>query len=372
MTLNKNQKAFLALLREGLWESGNPGIQIDRNTDWQVVYRLATEQSVLGLVLAGLEHSDVKPPQTLLLQWIGEVQVVEQRNKEMNVFVVDLIEKLWKADIYALLVKGQGIAQCYEKPLWRCSGDVDLLLSESNYYEAQRYLDAVTCTAGKESRKNKEQLHLEYTIEGWLVELHGTMHANLSRRMDRVIDDAQHNVFYKGEVRSWINRGSTIFLPSSNNDVIFVFIHILQHFFQGGIGLRQICDLSRLLCTFRDEIDSKQLQGRLKKMGTMTEWKAFASLMVDRLGMPEDSMPLYDKSFKKKGEHVLDYILYTGNFGRSVDLSYQREYKGIMRKALTFWKQVKDSMRLAQIFPYDVLKFLIKYFFNGLFAIHRD
>lgn len=58
----------------------------------------------------------------LLLQWIGEVQVIEQRNKAMNQFVAELIEKLRKADIYALLVKGQGIAQCYEKPLWRCSG----------------------------------------------------------------------------------------------------------------------------------------------------------------------------------------------------------------------------------------------------------
>jgi hypothetical protein len=372
MTLNKNQKAFLALLREGLWESGNPGIQIDRNTDWQVVYRLATEQSVLGLVLAGLEHSDVKPPQALLLQWIGEVQLIEQRNKEMNVFVADLIEKLRKADIYALLVKGQGIAQCYEKPLWRCSGDVDLLLSESNYYEAQRYLDDVTCTAGKESRKNKEQLHLEYNIGGWVVELHGTMHANLSRRMDRVIDDAQHNVFYRGEVRSWVNRGSTILLPSSNNDVIFVFIHILQHFFQGGIGLRQVCDLSRLFWTYRDEIDRQQLHSRLKKMGAMTEWKAFASLMVDSLGLPEGSMPFYEKAFKKKGEQVLDYILYTGIFGRSIDVSYQRKYKGITRKVLTFCKQFKDSMRLAQIFPYDAPKFLIKFFLNGLFAIHRD
>ena len=62
MTLNKNQKAFLALLREGLWESGNPGIQIDRNTDWQVVYRLlllnnlSLDLSLLGWSIQMLNH----------------------------------------------------------------------------------------------------------------------------------------------------------------------------------------------------------------------------------------------------------------------------------------------------------------------------
>ncbi len=130
------RKAFLKLVKAGLWGNGNPYIRIDGTTDWPEVYRLASEQSVLGLVLAGLGHSDVKPPQVLLLQWIGEVQMIEQRNKAMNAFVSETIDTLREQDIYALLVKGQGIAQCYEKPLWRPSGDIDFLLSKDNYGKA--------------------------------------------------------------------------------------------------------------------------------------------------------------------------------------------------------------------------------------------
>ena len=132
-----NIDAFFAFVRVGLWGSGNPNLRIDGATDLRKVYRLAIEQSVLGLVLTGLEHSDIKPPKELLLQWIGEVQLIEQRNKEMNVYAADLIEKLRKNDIYTILVKGQGIAQCYEKPLWRCSGDIDLFLSDENYQKAK-------------------------------------------------------------------------------------------------------------------------------------------------------------------------------------------------------------------------------------------
>ena len=79
MIKDHNIQAFFALLQAGLWSDGNPDIRIDGTPDWQEVYRLATEQSVLGLILAGLEHSAVKPPQMLLLQWIGEVQMIEQR-----------------------------------------------------------------------------------------------------------------------------------------------------------------------------------------------------------------------------------------------------------------------------------------------------
>ena len=87
-------EAFFALLRAGLWSDGNPEIRIDGTTDWNEVYELTQEQSVLGLVLAGLEHSDIKPPKELLLQWIGEVQLIEQRNKAMNVYIAELIEEM--------------------------------------------------------------------------------------------------------------------------------------------------------------------------------------------------------------------------------------------------------------------------------------
>ena len=155
--MNKTDNVFFELLKAGLWgeaganlnvletsgtsERARADLNLNEGVTWEKVYQLAQEQSVQGLVLQGIEmvqgswlkvHGSPLVPKVLLLQWIGEVQVIEQRNKEMNAFIADLIDKLRKADIYALLVKGQGIAQCYEKPLWRCSGDIDLFLSDEN------------------------------------------------------------------------------------------------------------------------------------------------------------------------------------------------------------------------------------------------
>jgi len=64
----KESAVFFSLLKSGLWGKGNLDICIDGTSDWHYIYQLAQEQSVLGLVLAGLEHSEFKPPKELLLR----------------------------------------------------------------------------------------------------------------------------------------------------------------------------------------------------------------------------------------------------------------------------------------------------------------
>lgn len=71
---------------------------------------------------------------------MGQTLQLEQRNKAMNDFIACLAEKMRRVGIYSLLVKGQGVAQCYERPLWRACGDVDFLLSLSNFEKAKCFL----------------------------------------------------------------------------------------------------------------------------------------------------------------------------------------------------------------------------------------
>ena len=56
------------------------------------------------------------------MQFIGQTIHLEQRNQAMNYFIGVLTDKIKEADIGAVLMKGQGVAQCYERPLWRVAG----------------------------------------------------------------------------------------------------------------------------------------------------------------------------------------------------------------------------------------------------------
>ena len=362
MNLDYNQKTFFELLKAGLWGGGNPDIRIDGTTDWNYIYRLAQEQSVQGIVLSGLEELrangiELSVPKVLLLQWIGEVQVIEQRNKEMNVFVAELIEKLRKEDIYAILVKGQGIAQCYEKPLWRTSGDIDLLLSESNYERAKDVLLPLATDIEQEFTHFK---HLGITIKGWVVELHGTLHSRLSRRVDGMIDKMQGNVFFGGNVRSWDNNGTQVFIPAPNEDVIFVFTHILHHFYIEGVGLRQICDWCRLLWTYRESLNYGLLESRIREAGLMSEWKAFYNLASRYLGMPDldGNLMVCDSQFDKKADRIMDFVMETGNFGHN-----RHNADG---KLGSLWQKTKDFARHAQVFPLDSIKFYFHFVWDGI------
>lgn len=371
--MNRNESsinALFALVRAGLWAETSAHdswflVNGSEQLDWEKVYLFAEEQSVIGVVLAGIETSKVKPSQELLLQWIGEVQMLEQQNKAMNGFIARLIEKLRYEDVYSLLLKGQGIAQCYERPLWRCCGDVDLFLSDDNYNRAKKLLLPIATEVEKEYVREK---HLGMTIDGYVVELHGTLQSGLSLQVEKGLDEIKNVAFYDGKVRSWSNRGTQVFLLEADENVLYVFTHMLQHFFKEGLGLRQVCDWCRLLWTYRSKIDTELLEHRLQKMELVSGWKAFGSFAVEYLGMPVEAMPFYsdEQKWKKKADKICSFILEVGNMGHNRDMSYFEKYPYLIRKVCSMGRRCGDLIRHARIFPLDSLRFFPRIMFNGL------
>lgn len=371
MKLDKNQRAFLTLLKAGLWEKEARLLSSD-GVDFAGVYKLAQEQSVVGLVAAGLEHAvDFKVPQADALALGAFALQLEHRNKAMNEFVAWLIGMLRAEGVNAVLVKGQGIAQCYHRPLWRALGDVDLLLDVDDYEKAKRLLIPMATRVESEFTFMK---HVGMTLNGWVVELHGTLHSRLSRRIDNEIDKVQEGVLRSAEVRVWHNGDTDVYLPAPDADVIFVFTHFLHHFFLEGVGLRQICDWCRLLWSFAGEIDVCLLEKRLLAAGLMSEWRAFAALAVDWLGMPADAMPLYcgDGRWHRKGDRILADVLKKGNFGRNDEWGssgLQRAY--LVRKFVSAWRHLGELLRHFWIFPKDSVAFFAKVLGTGLNAAFR-
>ena len=367
---------FFELVRAGLWGT-EAQLASYGEIDFEEVYRLAQEQSVVGMLAAGLEHvTDVKVPQTLALTVAGEVLQLEQRNRAMNQFVARLMADMRKAGINTLLVKGQAVAQCYEKPLWRACGDVDFFLSDDNYEKAKAFLIPMASDVETEYVGAK---HLGMTINGWVVELHGRLCGGLSPKIERELDDVYVDTFNGGNVRSWDNNGVLVFQLGIENDVFYVFTHILQHFYKEGVGLRQICDWCRLLYTYKDSLDLRLLEQRIRKAGLMSEWRAFGAFAVEYLGMPIEAMPFLkvtgkkengrgeiDARLRRKADKICKFIMEVGNFGHNRDTSYYGKYPFIVRKSISAWWRVKDLCRHAMIFPWDSLRFFPHIMLNGM------
>lgn len=336
-----NSEAFFELLRAGLWEKVNESWLIAAGMDWIKAFDVAEDQGVTGLIAAGMERMDLDVPLEVKLQFVGSALQTEQRNKAMNVFIADIVEEMSAEGVFTLLVKGQGIAQCYEKPLWRPSGNVDFLLSEENYRKAKNFLLPLASDNKGEERYSR---HLGMNIGDWYVEIHGSLRTGLSARVDKAVDEVLRKIFYEGNVRSWQNGKTQISLPAPTEDVFLVFTHFIKHFYKEGMSLRQVCDWCRLLWTYRDSLNYGLLESWVEKSGLMKEWRAFGSLAVDYLGMSVETMPFCDVRSKKdevRGGKLMEFCFdgYSGN-------------------------KYKETFLIAKIFPWKAFRYSPSIFLN--------
>lgn len=353
---NQSVNIFFSLLRAGLWE--HPVSLAPYGTvDWSEILHLSKEQTVVGLVAAGLEYvQDVEVPEDNAVEFAHWAMKIEGRNGKMNAFLSRQATELADAGITTVLMKGQGIAQCYERPSWRSSGDIDWFFLD-DYERAKELLSQM---ADSTEQEFSYLSHLGMKFGSVDVELHGSVRARLSRRMDRVLDQLYSAMFSSRDFRYWSCGGVPVAMPGPNYDAVFLFTHILHHYYVEGIGLRQLCDWCRFLWTYRDELDPEWLAARLRELGVMEEWQAFASFVVRYLGLPSETMPLYKPSSRadRQADRILQYVLTVGNFGHNKDKSYLDGKPWMVRKFLIMSHRLSDFAGHLRTFPRPTLRIL--------------
>lgn len=126
----KLRAALLLLVRAGLWGQVYEDVSALSLSDveWNGVYRLSRQHTVTALAFHGLlllpEYKF--PPQALLVKWAAESDAVERRNVKMNGVLEQLYDIYREKGLSPVLQKGQGTATCYDTPLLRECGDIDL------------------------------------------------------------------------------------------------------------------------------------------------------------------------------------------------------------------------------------------------------
>ena len=77
--------------------------------EWESILDEAQRQAVDGIMVAGLEKlpDNQRPPQMILLQWIGVCQQIEAQNSITTKSCIKVCNKLDKDGYYACVLKGQ-------------------------------------------------------------------------------------------------------------------------------------------------------------------------------------------------------------------------------------------------------------------------
>lgn len=356
---------FLELLRAGLW-SCSPSVELFENAsylDWEEIHYLAKGQAVTGIVFDGMEKLPVsiRPPRGLLMQWFAEVNAIERQNQKLNSTLVELFRLCLHHGVSPLLLKGQGIAQSYEKPDHRMCGDIDLYLGIDGCKVIDPVLEEITGMEADLSDGDSTFVWNQVVIESHKTLTHlfnPVSHRKQKRILRKHLDEKEFfRIFGEAEIR----------VPAPGMDVLFIFLHIAKHFMVEGIGLRQICDWARILYISKGKYDPERLKKELDDLKLTRLANVFGALMIRHLGFPVSFFP-WDIP-EKDAENVnflLEEILISGNFGKNRNLKGKAPKKIFFRKYYTFQNLCRRSFYLLKLCPSEALCLPFKFFVNQI------
>lgn len=350
--MNDIQELFYFMLRMAL---GQEYVEIKElsKDDWMALYELAERHTVLGVCLAGLEIMDKqgqKPPQPLLLQWIGVVQQVESRNKIVNQHCVTLMDKLRRDRLRACILKGQGNARMYgqlnpQLALWRQPGDIDVWV-EGEFEKVVRYVQDVCPT----NEVNEQHIHL-HLFEDTEVEAHFTP----SRLANRILNRRLQQWFAKEKDNQMNHRvefyDKEISVPTDDFNIVYQMTHIYKHLFNEGIGMRQLMDYYVLLSVAELTVCEKEnVKKNIKRFGMVNFAGALMWIMGYVFHLPEERM-LW-KLDEERGRFILSEVMQMGNFGHG-DKRFRLNAKDSHLKR--YFQTMKGKLRFVKYYPKEAL-----------------
>ena len=238
--------AFFAFLKYCLGYKENMS-RVIAGMNWHELYSFASKQALLGLCFEGIERLGEEYPEELkrnpigrelLMTWMGKAQQIRRQNMKVNSVAGKLFSMLREDGMRCCVLKGQGNALMYPNPYSRTPGDIDVWIDASReriMEYAQKKFEL-----GDDIRLQ----HLETSLDGVPVELH-------------FFPCSMNNPIYHARLQKWFRRNADlqcshivglpdgagdIAIPTTAFNVVYQLTHLYHHFFDEGIGMRQIID----------------------------------------------------------------------------------------------------------------------------------
>lgn len=343
--MTTEQSLFFELVRAGLWGTAADASRFGGPVDWDGLCRHARNQTLLGVVLDGIQTlpDELRPARSLYLPWCAAVLRTEDNNRRLDAEVGRLYALLRPHGIEPVLLKGQGTARNYLRPLHRQCGDIDLYVGRADYERVNRLLAA----EGVETEVPNAR-HSSYRWHGVIVENHRL----LSMRAPRADRRLQQLVAaWHGTSRAvrFDLAGCEAVVPPVEFDVLYLLAHAVHHLMNVGIGFRQICDWACLLRRHRATIDREAVACDLRAVGLDRAARVFGALTVACLGLTADEVPLpFDAADEELARWLLDEIWACGNFGRAGDAHARGYWR---HKWHTFRTMLGRYRRVRRIAP---------------------
>ena len=304
------EKKLFQLMRLGLDVPGASGdFRLDARA-WESLYTLAKRQSVLGVAFAGIEKlpRESRPPMQLIMRWATEVEAIRGMNGLMTKEAARLTRLFTDAGRKNAILKGQSNARLYPDPTLRQAGDIDIWVEGDRKSINQMLVEmGMIEKSALEFGRFWHHAHLERTKDGIMAEVH--------------YRPASGNPYKGKELQDFLNREilnaelvpEGFYAPSIKFALVMQLSHLQQHFYSGGLGLRQYIDYYILLKNSTEEV-RREVSGVVKRLGMLHACSAVMWVLQQMLGLERERMLCAPCAWR--GRKLLRLALVGGNFGK--------------------------------------------------------
>ncbi len=353
--MEKKFENYFKLLRYSIENQLYIPIEIEK-MNWEGLYSFAMQQAISAVVFGVIERLGNKNTnilRDLLFNWIGDVELIKQRNQLMNKRCVELVEQLHNDGFDCCVLKGQGNASMYPNPYCRTPGDIDIWVRPGDQLKAKderlEKKDFISYAKKLDTNIEVRYYHVEYNWKDVPVELHFTPGIMNNPWYNRRLQQWYWKMADGGWQMAELPEGvGTIPVPTKEFNIVFQLAHMMHHFFDEGIGLRQMIDYYYLLHSEKDDVRSKKSDVRetLKYLNLYKFAGAVMYIMKEVLGLEEKLLIV--PVDERRGKTLLREIQKGGNFGHSSGLAQNNAAKKYIQKT---WR----NMQLVKEYPAEAL-----------------
>jgi hypothetical protein len=311
--------------------------------DWMQMMVWAKQQAIVGIIYEGIQRAGkgLSMPFDTLVEWVGYAQQIEMQNRLIDARCVEVTEELRRNGLDCMILKGQGNGIMYPTPSRRTPGDIDVLVKDINRQKLTKYV---------KTRKNVLGLHyehIEYEENGIIIEIH-------------FIPGVMNNLVYNRRLQQWYRAHTvckivalsdavgSIPVPTWEFNVVFQLAHMMHHFFDEGIGLRQMMDYYFLIKSEKLKVNNGRddLDEMLRYLGLRKFAGAVMYVLQTVFGL-EDRY-LIVPADEWRGRTLLAEIMHGGNFGQHSGL-------GQHSAGAKYLLKIRRNMHFVRQYPAEAL-----------------
>lgn len=324
--MNKVQNVFAQIIKSSLTDNKNLCAS-DANdlpgAEYAELVRLVRIHKLSALVYDEFQMLSLCPP--ALTRQIDQM-ALSTVNTSFDLLYVskDISERLFQNRIPSVIIKGITAASYYTQPLYRKSGDIDLLIPQTILYDA---VDVCKGIGYEVKEIQRAHHHVVMAKEGSPdIELHTMLaepfddegvNALLSDQVARLFEDLEKNkkCFQTKDIL-----GISFEMLSDAYMAYELLIHMLQHYLRSGFGIRLLCDWVVFWNNPECESAADEYLSLVDECGIKGFSDMITSVCVIYLGLDERALNLLkvNTSFTDEDlEIFFSEFLSAGEFGKT-------------------------------------------------------